>query len=138
MAAYGQLWDCDFVAFDDGDYVTANDMVKRGLSWEGVVWAFSTTHASNWHPLTWISHMVDFQLYGLNPAGHPSHQSAVASGQFLSLLAFATHDQSPLAGGAGRGLFGFIPCMSSPWPGLKHKDIFVTLFQCDSFSMHGA
>jgi len=70
LAAYGQLWDCDFVAWDDGNYVTANSMVKQGVGWPGVVWAFSTFHASNWHPLTWISHEVDFQLYGMNPAGH--------------------------------------------------------------------
>jgi tetratricopeptide (TPR) repeat protein len=70
LAAYGQLWDCDFVAWDDGNYVTANSMVKQGVSWPGAVWAFSTFRASNWHPLTWISHEVDFQLYGMNPAGH--------------------------------------------------------------------
>src|ERR1035441_6217243 len=70
LAAYSPLWHCQFVAYDDNDYVTSNDMVKQGLSWPGIVWAFSTVHASNWHPLTWISHMVDFQLYKMNPAGH--------------------------------------------------------------------
>jgi tetratricopeptide (TPR) repeat protein len=70
LAAYGQLWDCDFVAWDDGNYVTANSMVKQGLSRAGVVWAFSTFRASNWHPLTWISHEADYQLYAMNPAGH--------------------------------------------------------------------
>jgi tetratricopeptide (TPR) repeat protein len=70
LAAYSPLWHCQFVLFDDNDYVTSNDMVKQGVSWPGIVWAFSTVHASNWHPLTWISHMVDFQLYGMNPAGH--------------------------------------------------------------------
>jgi tetratricopeptide (TPR) repeat protein len=70
LAAYSPLWHCQFVLFDDNDYVTSNDMVKQGVSWPGILWAFSTVHASNWHPLTWISHMVDFQLYGMNPAGH--------------------------------------------------------------------
>jgi Flp pilus assembly protein TadD len=70
LAAYGQLWDCDFVARDDGNYITANNMVKQGLSWRGIVWAFSTFYSSNWHPLTWISHQVDAQIYGMNPAGH--------------------------------------------------------------------
>ena len=70
LAAYSPLWHCQFVLFDDNDYVTSNDMVKQGVSWPGIVWAFSTVHASNWHPLNWISHMVDFQLYGMNPAGH--------------------------------------------------------------------
>jgi tetratricopeptide (TPR) repeat protein len=70
LAAYSPLWHCQFVLFDDNDYVTSNDMVKQGVSWPGILWAFSTVHASNWHPLTWISHMVDFQLYGMNSAGH--------------------------------------------------------------------
>jgi tetratricopeptide (TPR) repeat protein len=70
LAAYGQLWDCDFVAIDDGDYVTANSMVQQGLSWSGLVWAFTTLHCSIWHPLTWLSYLVDFQIYGMNPAGY--------------------------------------------------------------------
>ena len=70
LAAYSPLWHAGFVAFDDNDYVVSNDMVKQGVTWPGIVWAFSTIYASNWHPLTWLSHMVDCQLYGLNPAGH--------------------------------------------------------------------
>jgi len=59
-----------FVSFDDPDYVTANAHVKGGLSAEDVAWAFRSGHAGNWHPLTWMSHQLDVQLYGLNPAGH--------------------------------------------------------------------
>ena len=58
-----------FINFDDPDYVTANHFVQGGLTWEGVQWAFSSAHASNWHPLTWISHMIDCDLFRLNPAG---------------------------------------------------------------------
>ena len=60
----------DFVNYDDPGYVTENSYVKRGLTWEGAVWALRTGHAANWHPLTWFSHMLDVQLFGLNPAGH--------------------------------------------------------------------
>jgi tetratricopeptide (TPR) repeat protein len=60
----------DFVNYDDLAYVTANSFVSNGLTWKGVVWAFQNFHSSNWHPITWISHMVDCQLYGLRPAGH--------------------------------------------------------------------
>ena len=70
LTAYSPLWHCQFVLYDDNDYVASNDMVKQGVSWAGIVWAFSTFYASNWHPLTWISHMADCQLYGMNPAGH--------------------------------------------------------------------
>jgi tetratricopeptide (TPR) repeat protein len=60
----------DFVNYDDPDYVTSNSHVQSGLTKESVVWALTTGHASNWHPVTWLSHMLDCQLYGLNPTGH--------------------------------------------------------------------
>src|SRR5207244_4001215 len=59
-----------FVSYDDDVYVVNNDNVQRGLSLENIAWAFTSTSAANWHPLTWISHMADCQLFGLNPAGH--------------------------------------------------------------------
>src|ERR1022692_3638822 len=58
-----------FVNYDDSDYVTENAHVQSGLKWENVVWAFKTGHASNWHPLTWLSHMLDCQLFGLKAGG---------------------------------------------------------------------
>jgi tetratricopeptide (TPR) repeat protein len=59
----------DFLAYDDQQYVTENPHVQAGLTGHGLVWAFGY-HAGNWHPLTWLSHMLDCQLYGLKPAGH--------------------------------------------------------------------
>ena len=60
-----------FVNYDDPDYITRNVTVQHGLTWAGVEWAFGTKNAAaNWHPLTWISHMADVSLFGLNPAGH--------------------------------------------------------------------
>src|SRR4051812_19427451 len=59
-----------FVDYDDHYYVTANKVVQKGLTREGLVWAFTTTHFSNWLPVTWLSHMLDCQLYGLNAGGH--------------------------------------------------------------------
>jgi hypothetical protein len=60
----------DFIDFDDDLYVTANNHVRSGLTWPGVKWAFTTNHAWNYHPLVWLSHMLDCQLFGMNPAGH--------------------------------------------------------------------
>jgi tetratricopeptide (TPR) repeat protein len=60
----------DFVNFDDNDYVYENLHIRKGPTWPGLVWAFSSFHASNWHPLTWLSHMLDIQLYGLWAGGH--------------------------------------------------------------------
>ena len=63
------LWH-GFVNYDDPDYITGNPHVTSGLTWTNVIWAFTSSDAANWHPLTWISHMMDCQLFGLNPAGH--------------------------------------------------------------------
>jgi len=60
----------DFLLYDDHLYVTENHHVLGGLTPEGIRWAFTTTHASNWHPLTWLSHMTDVQLFGLSPRAH--------------------------------------------------------------------
>jgi Flp pilus assembly protein TadD len=70
LVVFWQVLDHDFVGYDDAEYVTENHHVQAGLTEEGLIWAFTTTHASNWHPLTWLSHMLDCQLYGLNPKGH--------------------------------------------------------------------
>jgi tetratricopeptide (TPR) repeat protein len=60
----------DFINYDDNDYVTENVHVQGGLAWPQVAWALTNTDAANWHPLTWLSHMLDCQLYGANPWGH--------------------------------------------------------------------
>ena len=59
-----------FVDFDDPEYVTDNPFVKHGLTWTDVRWAFTAFHSSNWHPLTWISHQTDCELFGLNAGPH--------------------------------------------------------------------
>jgi len=70
IIAYWQLPGNDFINYDDPVYVTENPCVSQGITPVGVAWAFSTTHAGNWHPLTWLSHMLDVQLFGLNAAAH--------------------------------------------------------------------
>jgi tetratricopeptide (TPR) repeat protein len=59
-----------FINFDDLEYIVENPHVTSGLTMTNIVWAFTSTHAANWHPLTWISHMLDYELFGLRPAGH--------------------------------------------------------------------
>src|SRR5436309_3063106 len=59
-----------FVNFDDFDYVVRNPHVNHGLTSEGIRWAFTHVHAGNWHPLTWISHMLDCQFFELDPRAH--------------------------------------------------------------------
>jgi len=67
---YARVATHDFVSFDDNLYVTGNPRVRDGLSASGLLWAFRSFHAANWHPLTWISHMLDVELFGLNAGAH--------------------------------------------------------------------
>ena len=60
----------DFTNYDDAQYVTQNRQVLRGFNWQGVQWAFAKAHAANYHPLTWLSHMLDVQLFGLRAGPH--------------------------------------------------------------------
>jgi len=70
LAVFMPVSRCDFISFDDPQYITANPKVSGGLSVENSRWAFTTGHASNWHPITWLSHMVDCEIFGINPGGH--------------------------------------------------------------------
>jgi Flp pilus assembly protein TadD len=70
LAVYGQVATHQFISLDDDLYIRDNPMVNAGWSLKGIAWAFTTFHAANWHPLTWLSHMTDSQLFGLNAGGH--------------------------------------------------------------------
>jgi Flp pilus assembly protein TadD len=70
FAVYWQVGSHQFVNYDDGKYILENPHIRKGLTGENVIWAFTSTYASNWHPLTWLSHMLDVQLFGLNPGPH--------------------------------------------------------------------
>src|SRR5277367_645671 len=87
-----------FLSYDDHDYVTANSHVRDGLTWSTLQWAFSAPTAANWHPLTWISHALDCQLFGLNPAGHHLHSALLHTVDALLLfllLAWITKRRGP-------------------------------------------
>jgi Flp pilus assembly protein TadD len=76
-----------FVNFDDDEYITRNAVVARGVTAEGVALAFTKSYAANWHPLTWISHMVDVELFGLDPRAHHFVGLALHGATALLLLA---------------------------------------------------
>ncbi len=63
----------EFLHYDDAGYIVKNLYIQPGITWENIFWAFTSGYAANWHPLTWISHMLDFQLFRLDPAGHHLH-----------------------------------------------------------------
>jgi tetratricopeptide (TPR) repeat protein len=70
LGAYWRVLGCQFVDYDDATYVTANRWVQAGPTLSSVKWALTALYAGNWHPLTWISHMLDWRIYGANPLGH--------------------------------------------------------------------
>jgi Tfp pilus assembly protein PilF len=69
-ALYWPVTGYSFINFDDSEYIYDNSVVQAGLSWEGLKWAFNGIHVSNWHPLTWLSHMLDCQWFGLKAGWH--------------------------------------------------------------------
>jgi tetratricopeptide (TPR) repeat protein len=70
LATFGPRLGKEFIFYDDDAYLTVNETVRHGLTWAGLRWAFTTGHAANWHPLTWLSHMADVSLFGMNPIAH--------------------------------------------------------------------
>ena len=70
LGIYAQVIGHQFITLDDPTYIRENPMVNRGVTLAGLTWAFTTFYAANWHPLTWIAHMIDSQLFGMNAGGH--------------------------------------------------------------------
>ena len=69
-AVFGRTLGHEFVNFDDPNYVSENPQIHAGLNWQSIVWAFTHVHSHNWHPLTTMSHMLDWQLFGAKPGAH--------------------------------------------------------------------
>jgi tetratricopeptide (TPR) repeat protein len=88
LVVYLPVVNHQFVNFDDGPYVYENSVVRAGLHAEGIGWALRSAHAANWHPLTWLSHMLDVSLFGTWAGGH--HLSSVLLHALSAVLLFAT------------------------------------------------
>jgi tetratricopeptide (TPR) repeat protein len=86
LALYWRIGGHEFLNYDDNVYITANENVRAGLTGRSLAWAFTSVDA-NWHPLTWISHMLDVELFGLQPRGHHLHNALLhaANGALLFL-----------------------------------------------------
>jgi tetratricopeptide (TPR) repeat protein len=86
ICIYSQVKDHSFIEYDDDRYVTENINVQKGLTKNSIIWAFKSTIVSNWHPFTWLSHMLDAKIYGLKSGGH--HVSNVLFHILNSILLF--------------------------------------------------
>jgi Flp pilus assembly protein TadD len=130
VIAYLPVGGAGFVNLDDQQYVYANPYVLRGLSWDGVLHAFTAFDAANWHPLTWLSLMADVQLFGPDP--HPMHALNVLLHLFNTLLLFAVLQRATGAAwrsAAVAALFGLHPLHveSVAWIS-ERKDVLSTAF----------
>jgi len=130
IAVYWPVVGYGFVDYDDQEYVWVNPHVAAGLTWPGVVWAFTTFYAANWHPLTWLSHMLDVQLFGMHAGGH--HAVNVLFHAANTVLLFLLLKR--LTGAIWRSafvaaLFGFHPLHveSVAWVA-ERKDVLSTFF----------
>jgi hypothetical protein len=86
LAAFWPVMRNGFVGFDDQAYITGNEVVRQGITREGLVLALTRSYKANWHPLTWISHMIDVELFGLDPRGHHLVNLALHTTAALLLL----------------------------------------------------
>lgn len=100
FAIYAQVIGHQFIALDDDAYITNNAMVNRGVTLPGLAWAFTTFDQGNWHPLTWIAHMIDSQLFGMNAGDHLLVNALIHVANTLLLFWFlfrTTHARWPSA-----------------------------------------
>src|SRR6185437_8377140 len=129
-----------FIVVDDHKYVYQNNMVRPGLTWAGVKWAFTATFASNWHPLTWLSHMLDCTLYGIGfPGGHHLTSAAIHIANMILLflvLKELTGAFWPSAFAAA--LFGWHPSHveSAAWI-CERKDVLSMFFMALTLGAYG-
>ena len=110
-----------FVNFDDPLYITGNPVTQKGLSASTVAWAFTTVSAANWHPLTWLSVMLDIDLFGLDPRGH--HAMSLGIHALNTVLVFACHaaarDRARCRAHLPQDCLGFIRSTSNRWRGRR-------------------
>ena len=130
VAIYYQVFSFDFINFDDNVYVYTNDRVLGGLSLESLSWALSSYRAANWHPVTWISHLTDVSLFGLNPGYH--HLTNVVFHTLNSILLFGLLrllTGSIWRSGIAAAIFAFHPAHveSVAWVA-ERKDVVSTMF----------
>ncbi len=120
----------NFVNYDDGGYVFENPNIKAGLTWRGVVWAFTHVHSQNWHPMTSISHMIDCQLFGLNAGAHHLVNVGLHAATALLLFTFLWQSTNALwASAISAAIFAIHPLRveSVAWIS-ERKDVLSGLF----------
>src|SRR5262249_37470788 len=138
VLAYWPVVQCGYLNLDDDLYVTANPAIWGGLTVAGARWAFTTFHAALWHPLTWLSHMLDVQLYGANPAGpHATNLLLHVANVVVLLLLLVRTTGSLWPSAAVATLFALHPLRveSVAWVA-ERKDLLCGLFALTTIWAH--
>ncbi len=130
LIVYWRVGTFGFVTYDDNEYVYQNAVVRRGLTFDGIRWAFSGVHSSNWHPLTWMSHMLDVSLFGVAPG--PQHIVSVLihiASTVMLFLALARMTGAVARSATVAALFALHPLhvQSVAWIA-ERKDVLCALF----------
>ncbi|MBZ5637179.1 MAG: tetratricopeptide repeat protein [Acidobacteriia bacterium] len=138
IIAFSSVGGNGFLDYDDDEYVTLNPHVRSGLTAQGLAWAFTSFHAGNWHPLTWLSHMLDVQFFGLDAGKH--HVTSVALHAANAMLLFLLLLR--MTGAVGRSafvalLFAVHPLhvQSVAWIA-ERKDVLSTLFWLSAIGVY--
>jgi len=130
VAVFAALGHHDFVNFDDPQYVTRNPHLSAGLTWQAIAWAFTSGYAANWHPVTWLSHLLDVEIFGLAPG--PQHLVSLLIHVADTILLFRVLDLmtgAPIRSAVVAALFAVHPLHveSVAWIA-ERKDVLSTLF----------
>ncbi len=130
LLVYAQILGHGFIHYDDDSYVVLNEHVQQGWSREGLRWAFTTRYHYHWHPLTWLSHMTDVQLFGMNAAAHHAVSLALHLVNILLLFLFLLRARGePWHSAVVAGLFALHPfhVENVAWVA-DRKDLLMALF----------
>lgn len=135
---FGRAIGFDFTSYDDPIYVTSNPHIAHGLTWEAIGWASGSGYAANWHPVTWISHMIDIEIFEFHPWGH--HLTSVLLHLISTLLLFRILDRAterPWPSACAAALFAIHPLRaeSVAWVA-ERKDVLGACFALASIWMY--
>ncbi|MEW6188066.1 MAG: hypothetical protein AB1585_20285, partial [Thermodesulfobacteriota bacterium] len=138
LLVYWPVRSFEFIDYDDGPYVFKNLNLQSGITRTSLIWAFTTTWAGNWHPLTWLSHMLDCHLFGLNPGPH--HLISLffhLANTFLLFWVFRRMTGRPWVSWSVTALFALHPLRveSVAWIA-ERKDVLSTFFWILTMGMY--
>ena len=125
LMVFGQTITFKFIDYDDQVYLLTNPKIEDGLTWENIKWSLSTGYHLNWHPITWWSYFIDYELYGLDPSGYHSTNVIIhILATILLFYALFRMTERYWESLVVAVLFAIHPNMSNRWPGSPNAKMF--------------